>query len=74
MSKLIFKISELIFKIFKLREIIFKTMEIIFKINEDIFEINCIVIFHDNTCHPILYIKHQLRRIPLTEIKIPLCS
>ena len=35
-------------------------MEIIFKINEHMLEINCIVIFfHDNTCHPILYIKHQ---------------
>ena len=46
--------------IFKISGIIFKTMEIIFKINEHIFEINHIVIFfYDNTCHPILYIKHQ---------------
>ena len=52
-----FKICELIFKI---SEIIFKTMEIIFKINDHIFEINRIMIFfHDNTSHPMLYMKHQ---------------
>ena len=64
MSELMFKICEIIFKIseiiFKTMEIIFKTMEIIFKINEHIFEINLIMIFfHDNTCHPMMYMKHQ---------------
>ena len=72
MSELIFKMSELIFKmselIFKMSELIFKMSELIFQISGIIFKIMEIIskinephrdFFHDNTCHPILDIKHQ---------------